>query len=372
MIDKIFKKVVYFISGLIKRNPNKWIFASHTNFGDNARYLFQDKYNPNKIRKIWIAGNKKELELVKCLGYECYLKGTYEAKYHALTSKNFIYTCYVSDIGYQYSCGANCINLWHGIPLKKIEFDIESGPLAKKFNATLKSKLKHPEIYRTHDYVLCPSNYVYQYSFKSAFRLQSNQVLNFPYPRSIYLKTMVKNSNKFEFLYVPTWRDNQQNFLDNRTLNLEKINAFCVKHDCLFKIKFHPNTKIDIEVSLFSNIIIIDNKEDPNQCLVDADCLITDYSSIFFDYLVFNKPIVFYVFDEEEYKLNSRAVYPEAEKINCGQKVYTLEKLLVVMTDLLSGQDVYEDERKQTIKQFGLNFADVDSRKLYQYLINLQ
>ncbi|MCO8100045.1 CDP-glycerol glycerophosphotransferase family protein [Acinetobacter indicus] len=372
MIDKILKKIVYFISGFIKRDPCKWIFASHTNFGDNARYLFQDSYNPNKIRKIWIASNKKELDLVQTLGYECYLKGTYKAKFHALTSKNFIYTCYVSDIGYQYSRGANCINLWHGIPLKKIEFDIKTGPLTKKFNNSFKSKINHPEIYRRHDYVLCPSEYVYGYSFKSAFQLKLDQILKFPYPRSIYLKKMVKNSVKFEFLYVPTWRDHQQDFLDNRNLNLEKINEFCVQNDCFFKIKFHPNTQIDIDISIFSHIIIVDNKEDPNQCLVNADCLITDYSSIFFDYLVFNKPIIFYVFDEDEYKSNSRAMYPAAEEITCGNKVYTLQELLIVMKELLNGQDSCESERQQTIDQFGLDFIDIDNRRLYQCLINLK
>nr|WP_257226089.1 CDP-glycerol glycerophosphotransferase family protein [Acinetobacter sp. YH16038] len=371
VIDKLFKKIIYFFSGFIRRNQKKWVFASHTNFGDNARYLFLDSHNPQKIRKIWIAKNKKEYNLVTSLGYECYLKGSFKAKLHALTAKNFIYTCYVSDIGYQYSRKANCINLWHGIPLKKIEFDIHQGPLAKKFNHTLKSRIKHPEIYRGHDYVLCPSKYVYEYSFKSAFHMQKKQILNFPYPRSIFLKSMSKTSKKIEFLYAPTWRDNQKNFIQKDILDFNLINQFCAEHNCIFKIKFHPNTKVDIDTTLFKYIVLVDSKDDPNQCLAEANFLITDYSSIFFDYLVFDRPILFYVFDESEYKSKSREIYSEAEDINCGHKIYNQQELLNIMSKLIEGQDFYQIKRKITIDQFGLELTDVNNKRLYQYLSEL-
>lgn len=371
MIDKFFKKIIYFFSGFVRRNPKKWVFASHTNFGDNARYLFEDQYNPCNVRKIWIAKNKDELKLVQSLGYECYLKGSYQAKYHALTAKNFIYTCYVSDIGYQYSGGANCINLWHGIPLKKIEFDIQSGPLARKFDGSLISKIKHPEIYRRHNYVLCPSEYVYTYSFKTAFKLGRNKILDYPYPRSIFLKNMQKNSGLFEFLYVPTWRDHLPNFITKDVLNLERINQFCIQHNCIFKIKLHPNTKVHFDVSQYSHIKIVNPKDDPNACLSNADCLITDYSSIFFDYLVFDRPILFYIFDELEYKSKSREIYSEAESINCGKKIHNQQELLEIMSKLLCGQDAYQSKRKETINQFGLEFYDANNERLYQYLSGL-
>ena len=368
MLDKLFKQAIFFFSGWIKRDKKKWVFASHTNFGDNARYFFEDAYNPNNIRKIWIAKNKDEFNLVKSFGYECYLKGSCQAKYHALTAKNYIYTCYVSDIGYQYSRGANCINLWHGLPLKKIEFDIHSGPLAKKFNGTIKSRIKHPEIYRRHDYVLCPSEYVYKYAFKTAFRLNDNQILEFAYPRSIFLKHMQKKMEKFEFLYVPTWRDHLPNFITNDVLNLEEINRFCINNDCIFKIKLHPNTKINLDLSAYAYIKIVNPKDDPNMHLVNADCLITDYYSIFFDYLVFDKLILFYVFDESDYKSKSRDMYPEAEKINCGKKINIQKDLLLAMQGVLEGYDDYAMQRSKVIQDFGLDIKDQDNRKLYNKL----
>ncbi|MDH5820950.1 CDP-glycerol glycerophosphotransferase family protein [Acinetobacter pseudolwoffii] len=368
MIDKLFKQLVYFFSGWIKRDSSKWVFASHNDFGDNARYLFQDTYNPKNIRKIWIATNKNEYHLVKNLGYECYLKGSLKAKYHALTAKKYIYTCYISDIGYQYSRNAICINLWHGIPLKKIEFDIQQGALSKKFNGSLLSRLKHPEIYRKHDYVLCPSNYIYEYSFASAFKISEAQTLKFAYPRSIFLKNMTKKVTHKNFLYVPTWRDNGRDLLSVQTLDLNLIDQFCRERDCYFNIKFHPNTNIEVDVDRYTNISIIGNKDDPNRCLADADFLITDYSSIFFDYLVFNKPILFYVYDEMEYKSESREIYPQLNFIDCGQKVYTQNQLLLTMDKLLTEKDGYRDKRNKVIEKFGLDIKEIDNSKLYDFL----
>ncbi len=368
MIDKLFKQLVYFFSGWIKRDSSKWLFASHNDFGDNARYLFEDSYNPAGIRKIWIATNKHEYRLVKNLGYECYLKGSLKAKFHALTAKKYIYTCYVSDIGYQYSRNAICINLWHGIPLKKIEFDIQQGPLVKKFNGSWLSRLKHPEIYRKHDYVLCPSNYIYEYSFASAFKISEKQTLKFAYPRSIFLQNMTKQTKNTNFLYVPTWRDNGRDLLSLDILDLDLIDQFCRERDCYFNIKFHPNTNVEIDVNKYTNISVISNKDDPNRCLADADYLITDYSSIFFDYLVFNKPILFYVYDEIEYKSESREIYPEMGDIDCGVKIYTQAQLILTMEKFLTEKDSYTDRRKEVIKKFGLDSNEIDNSKLYKYL----
>lgn len=371
MINKLFKQLVYFFSGWFKRDSSKWLFASHNDFGGNARYLFEDSYNPENIRKIWIATNKNEYNLVKDLGYECYLKGTFKAKFHALTGKKYIYTCYVSDIGYQYSRNAICINLWHGIPLKKIEFDIQKGPLVKKFNCSFLSQIKHPEIYRKHDYVLCPSNYVYEYSFKSAFKIFEKQKLKFPYPRSIFLQNMTKQSKRNNFLYVPTWRDNGRDLLSVENLNLGLIDQFCRERDCYFNIKFHPNTHIEIDINKFTNITVINNKDDPNRCLADADYLITDYSSIFFDYLVFNKPILFYIYDELEYKTENRDIYSEIDSINCGEKIYTQAQLVLAMEKVLRGIDSYGDRRKKIIEKFGLASNEINNSKLYNSLCEI-
>lgn len=372
MIDKVLKRVIYLVSGLFRRNPKKWIFASHSPFSDNSRYLFEDAYNPYNIRKIWIAKNKSEYFYISSLGYECYIKGSYKAIVHSFTAKYFIYTCYISDIGFQYSKNAIAINLWHGIPLKKIEFDIKKGPLTRKFDGSIRSKIKHPEIYRAVNYVLCPSNFVYSYSYRKAFKISKNQILNFPYPRTVYLKSLKPSDSKeYVFLYAPTWRDTEVDFLNSDYLDLDKINDFCQTNNCLFKIKLHPNTKNNINTTMYNNIIFIDGSTDTNICLSEADCLITDYSSIFFDYLILDRPILFYVFDEHVYKSKSREIYNEVENIVVGEKLYDLESLLSIMLKKLAGNDTLSVQRQNTIKLFNLSFDDTDNKRLTDTIISL-
>lgn len=370
MIEKLLKKAVYTFSGFFHRNSEKWMFASHTQYSDNSRYLFQDPYNPCNIRKIWIAKNIDEYEIVKALGYECYLKGSCKAIFHSLTAKYYIYTCYLSDIGYAFSKNAICINLWHGIPIKKIEFDIENGPLAKKFDDSVLSKIKHPEIYRYSNFILCPSNFVYNYSFKSAFKIDESQILKFPYPRLIFLKSIKTKERRFTFFYAPTWRDTNVDFINSSFFDLKKINNFCIKFNCLFKIKLHPNSNITINTEYYENIIFIDSNDDTNIYLAEADCLITDYSSIFFDYLIFDNPILFYVFDESTYKTENREIYSEVEHIDFGEKIYNLNELLQIMQLTLEGVDKCTNQREEARNTFSINFKDTDNKRLIDYIVN--
>lgn len=257
MLDKLLKRVFYFFSGFSIRDKKKWVFASHTTFGDNSRYLFEEEYNPNNTRRIWIAKSEKEYLIVKSFGHECYRKNTIKAIFHSLTSKYFIYTCYVSEVGFQYSRNAVCINLWHGLPIKKIEFDIKSGRLSKKFNNSITSKIKHPEIYKKPDFLLCPSQFVYNYSFKNAFKINIDNILFFPYPRTINLKNTKKNKNDFFiFLYAPTWRDTSHNFLNDIKPHMDLLNLFCIRTKSLLVVRLHNNSNINTQDYSYSNIFL--------------------------------------------------------------------------------------------------------------------
>lgn len=259
---------------------------------------------------------------------------------------------------------------WH--TSKKIEFDIKKGPLTRKFDGSIKSKIKHPEIYRPVDYVLCSSQFVYNYSYKTAFKISHNQILDFPYPRSIYLKSLNPQKNQsYTFLYAPTWRDSKIDFINSDFLDLDKINNFCQKHNCLFKIKLHPNTKHNVDTAQYDQIVFVDASEDTNTYLSESDCLITDYSSIFFDYLVLDRPVLFYVFDEDIYKSQNRQIYSEVGNIVVGEKLYNLESLLDIMLRKLKGHDTLSAQREDAIKLFSLSFDDTDNSRLIDTINDL-
>src|SRR5690606_2735429 len=98
-------------------------------------------------------------------------------------------------------------------------------------------------------------------------KISRNNVVFTPYPRTIALKSQRKGKErkgkKFTFLYAPTWRDANSNFLNQNILDLNQIEKFCLHYNCAFKIKFHPNTKINLNLTSTTKILLENNQIDP-------------------------------------------------------------------------------------------------------------
>lgn len=311
LIRRIFFAIIYhilhFLSGFIRRDEKVIVFGSYGIFNDNSRYLYEEMTSDDKYRSIWISRNKKSVEMAKKSGGEAYFCYSIKGIYYCLIAKTYIYSAYVTDINYFTSKGATLVNLWHGVPIKRIEFDIMEGPLYSVFsNANFLQKFLNPRVHNVKQYVLSPSDFVSNYCIKSAFRVEESNILTAPYPRVVNLMKCdaLDNDERFTFLYTPTWRDDEQDFLGESEINFRLLNDFLVEKNARLLIKFHPNTSLSLDLNEFESIFLVDSKTDSNVLLKTADCLITDYSSIFFDYLALDKPIIFFAFDLKRYMEN--------------------------------------------------------------------
>lgn len=331
-----FSYPIYFISGLIPRNNNIWIFGSFGIFNDNSKYMYiflnEDK-NYTHIRPIWISRNKQSVNEAKKYGGEAYFLYSFRGVYYCLTGKVFIFSAYISDICFSLSRNALKINLWHGIPLKKIEFDITTPPLVHIFqNANILQKLANPQIHMVkYDLVLAPSQYVADYSFKSAFRITNSEIVVAEYPRVTHLKNCFAinryDSYQSIILYAPTWRDNNKDFLLKSGIDFNEINKLMKSNNSIFLLKFHSSTNLDIDLNDYSHIEIIENSTDPIELLKTATHLVTDYSSIYFDYMILNRKVLFFPFDMNEY-LSNREFYFQYQEVVPANIYFSFEDLL--------------------------------------------
>lgn len=348
---------LYFISGLIPRNKNIWVFGSFGVFNDNSRYLYQYVVdNPQLgIRAIWISRKKQSVIEASKVG-ESYRKNSLKGLYFSLIAKVYIFSAYVSDINFFTSRNAVKVNLWHGIPLKKIEFDITTKPLVDVFQkASLFEKIKNPAVRIKYDFILSPSQYVADYSFKSAFRVTDENIIVAEYPRVSYLKTC-KPLDEYQqyskvFLYVPTWRDDGRNFLEQAQFDFEQLNVLMKEYNAIFIMKFHVATKIDVDLSLYGNLKLLPNNIDPIRLMKTADCLITDYSSIYLDYLVLDRPIIHFCFDLDDY-IKNREMYFEYNDSLAGSKVSNYYELYYELSNILDGGDSSEIYRQRLKGKF--------------------
>lgn len=367
--------IIYFLSGFIPRKNNIWVLGNSINFRDNSRYLYEYlTNNPQfQIRAIWIAESQNSLLEAKKYG-EAYHKYSLKGFYYCLLAKVYIFSAYISEINFFTSRKAIIVNLWHGIPIKKIEFDIYNLPLVKIFReASLIRKIINPWNHVKYDFLLSPSQYVANYSFKSAFRLNGDEnIILGQYPRVSHLIKCesISKYKKYKnvFLYVPTWRDGNDNFFEKSSFNLKLINHLMLENNALFLIKFHIGTENKIYLNNFGNIKIVENTTDPIELMKTASCLITDYSSIYFDYLILDRPIFYFSFDLEDYLKNNREMYFNYdENILAGEQARSFDELLVLMKRFLEG---YDDgyEKRQAIKNKFLDENVGGNEKIVQVI----
>lgn len=370
---------IYWLSFLMPRDKNIWLFGSTfgRRFADNPRYFYlYIKQHEKNIRPIWISRNKEIIALLNKNNYEAYYYKSLKGIYYCLAGKVYIFDNYSKDISFWLSGGAKKINLWHGIPLKKIQadniFDTVRNPRTKKDK--IHSFVRRLSDEKPSHYVLTTSDFLIPI-FSSAFR--TSHVLTSGYPRNdILLTGKIRNlltepekKNKYkisDFLfkadnpkrkmiyYMPTFRDSETNFFEIVELNAFKV--FLKEHNFLFCTKLHPKSKLKKEFEKISgeNILVIDADTDPYVFLKMADVLVTDYSSIYFDFLLLDKPIVFFDYDLDEYLSGSREMYFDYDKFTPGEKVQTLDALEKALLNACEPDTAFADKYKKLRK----NIAD--------------
>ncbi|WCG22726.1 CDP-glycerol glycerophosphotransferase family protein [Vagococcus lutrae] len=216
------------------------------------------------------------------------------------------------------------INTWHGTPLKKMGLDINQ-PMNISRNVIRNFHMA--------DYLISPNAHTTK-MYLDAYRLRggfNGEVLESGYPRidKMFNTTrfdLSEQFNKFDLvleadkkilLYAPTWKGTSINAarddiiqLENEVMSLHKG----LHNDYQILIKVHPFLYRRASDSVKLQPFLVPDVLDTNEVLAGTDIIITDYSSIFFDFLVTNKPIIFYAWDEDIYEA-SRGSYFNKETL---------------------------------------------------------
>ena len=351
--------ILYAFSFLCPRNRNKWVFGSYSCFAENPKYLFLFLNNQKRsanIRTIWISKTKKEYEIVSSLGLETYMRWSLKGVFHCLTAKAFIFSSYVSDVNEWVSGRGFKINLWHGVGIKNIERKITRGKTAEIFKEkSLLKKINALPFHIRPDLLLSTSSMMNKH-FSSCFDIPSERIIESIYPRCsifemekekllsfvekyepIVTKTILSHISNFSYVYIymPTWRDSQKSFLELLNLDLNKINQALADKNSVLIMKLHPVTQKEkiFENMSFSNIVIADPQIDIYPVLPFTDCLITDYSSIYYDYILLSgKRVIFYIPDYDDYIKNERDLAYDFNDFTIGEKIYDSDSLIKALS----------------------------------------
>ena len=197
--------IIYPFSFLFPRSRKKYVFGSfRSSFNDNARYLFIHANETEKdVKCIWLSLRPGCVRQVRSLGFRAYCILSPLGVWHALTAKYWFFNSYTSDIMFCLSGGAVCVNLWHGVGLKRIEFNVLSGPMLDRFSKKNKMDVfTHPESFRRPDWLLTSTPFQ-TVMFAKAFRVPESRCLELGYPRNWILTTTEQQRTAFINRYEP-------------------------------------------------------------------------------------------------------------------------------------------------------------------------
>ncbi|PMG77178.1 hypothetical protein BCU84_01435 [Shewanella sp. 10N.286.51.B7] len=369
-IRYIVTQSLYFIGGFCPRSRKAVMGCYKNKFADNSKYLFLHWQQALTIRAIWISGDKVLVNQLVEQGYEAYTRWSFKGIYHALTAKYYVYNSYIGDINQYFARGAIKINLWHGSPLKRIEFDINNGPLFKVYHPqTLHDKFISAAQYHQQkvrpDHMIAPSDLVARL-FAGAFKISEQQMILTGNPRTDYYQAYNQSNNqgknqiqksqqntplpdqqslidelklinnvKQVILYAPSWRDSSALTTDSsnkavsanpyvNAIDFTALSASLIDNNQLLLFRLHPNeAHLANDIQHFPNIINISDWQDTYEIINDVDLLITDYSSLYIDMLQTKADIVFFQFDQQAYQSDSRQCYPYADDLPMAGEVFT-------------------------------------------------
>lgn len=376
---------IYFVSKFTRRKKNLWLFGSGFGYADNVKYLFErvKEYNP-EIHSVWISKTKEEALQLRQKGVEAYYCFSLCGYIKGLTAGVYIYSHRTCDINYYTSSGKVVkFDLWHGVAMKQIEYTITSGAMRKAFDGSFKSRFYAPYNYQKPDLLLSPGDKCDKV-FEDSFLVDKSHIVHSTYPRcwqfldsrdqqieriqrlgGIYseLYDIIK-AHKKTYIYMPTFRDSHGDFLSDAGFDFRLLNEALKKNDSLFILKVHPSTfKYLKNVNDYSNIYVVKKQCDIYPILPFVNTLITDYSSIYFDFLLLKSEVILFPFDIDSYRKNDRPFIINYDDDIKGKRVYSFNELIENISNAVDCHltDVEYDQMREW-------FSSSDSADLIELL----
>lgn len=356
------------------------VFESTPDFSDNSRALWEYVDKNTDYATFRVVKDQKMAETLKERGIDCGLEGE-ETSESMVEKARFLITSSF-QFAYQKKPGQIHVSAWHGFPLKLIGFfDSASGDQGD-FNAL--------KIMTTQsDLIVAPSR-LSQLTLSGMFAVDPRKVKETGYPRNDIMfwsdgkKELAKITdidvvNSRLIFYLPTMRkglkDEGDQFEDNlfnySDYDVERIDRFLEENNAYIfaKVHFADNgffTREDVKLPermIFLDTEILNEKLLTIYHIMNAfDVLITDYSSVYADFLLLNKPIIFSCPDIDKYQKDRGFIVDDPRLLMPGAVIGSQTQLLDTLKDILAGRDDYRAVRAEKMAFFH-RYQDAGSSK---------
>jgi CDP-glycerol glycerophosphotransferase (TagB/SpsB family) len=396
----------YPLTWVVKRNSRLTMVLSRPGrvFADNSKYFFvcATELAREGDRVIMLTQNHDIQDLISDAGGEAVLHPSRRSYWLLLHCGTVVADMadWIDYGVYPLTCGARLVQIWHGAPLKHIELDVYKRRL-KNISIWLRPFLKIQKAilgrYPVYDVVVATSQKFISDAFQRCFKARQfiatgyprNDILfGWPEPRSMASRlswinvdkpamemvTAYKSRGHTICLYVPTFRKDLDNPLESK-LDLVRLSAFARQYHLLIVLKLHPSMHSQYGPSRYPNLLEYAPSKDVYPLMALSDLLITDYSSIFLDFLLLDRPILFFAYDLENYLSNDRNMYFDYDSMTPGAKCYSYEDLELQLKNVITNgcKDQYAEMRMK-VRSYTHDYMDNKAarRLILQHLRNVK
>lgn len=350
---------LYWKNTKVKKEQDLWVFSGfqQTSYMDNTKYLYEYVVeNHPEIRAVWLTKNEEIYQQLTEEGKPVVMTQT--AQCRKLVSRAAIaVTDHFKMSDYDVFSGLNdnlkMVQLWHGVGLKsigdlkntnvpgvKFSDDILPAEGDSPFRRLIK-KVKywryafHRELFEKYFLLVCPGpERVAQIA--DPWHIPHENCFFSGHPRNIHLYTAQKHEGPMKVLYAPTYRwdgRGERQLLKQIVESAEAIQSRMERLDGELMIRLHPHTWrnysyiLDPLAEKFDRIKI-DQEKDIYMTLADYDILISDYSSIAYDFILLDRPTIYFNYDFEKFTRKECKLNYDYDEYSPGIKTATWEQTL--------------------------------------------
>lgn len=405
VLRELMRFSLYQVAKIVPKQRNLWIFGAWKGekYSDNSKYLFEyvAKQHP-EIEVIWITKNK--------LAYELIAQANLPVKY--FTSLAAIWKCMRAGIAitcvdavldlpsYAIAGATKRVQLWHGLGPKSYKFDRmnERDARAVKnmgFRSRILNKIvliygyllsgKWDDGIKWLPYYLMPSQDLVittsklgKEKMRAVFGGKAKRIEMLGYPRHDSLIAHMKSGfrDQIQVFYAPTHRSESQREV---ITDMEGLYRSLKDHpEIKFVAKLHDlsskeDTKI-ADLQKLPNFQLVSEREiaqDVYTLLPKIDLLITDYSSIYTDFLLLQRPVIFVPFDKTEYENNDQGFFLDYEQITPGPKARNWQEVMKYVTTYKAWAGKYASEQARVLELFHEVRDGQSCKRITQRLLKL-
>ncbi|MEE9430820.1 MAG: CDP-glycerol glycerophosphotransferase family protein [Melioribacteraceae bacterium] len=382
-------KILKVISLLIPKKKNLVLFGGFggRRFGDNSAILFQYVVdNKSNVEIYWMYNSEEAAKQVAEVGGVPLSRRSLKGIWKSLRANLIVTSHGIKDaiLFEPLFHKPKLLYLNHAVPIKKGWLGIKD--IDKHSIRLDKFRIKCT------NYTITSSEYsVHQQNEYLPIGKEKTKITGLPrcdvlfpkeHPKSLQKIVDERNLDKYEFivLYAPTWRKwTTTKFFPFPDFDISKMSKTLEENNICVALRPHhvdlnniSNQNFWLKIKSYSNFELLTHTVCPevDNLLRITDCLVTDYSSVLYDFLLLDRPVMIIPYDFEDYNRRVGLLVP-LEEVLVGPQPKTQKEFLQNIIDMKNGSDLFKKQREK-LKNKMFKYQDGNnSERVYKIIEEL-